>query len=210
MDSNKKHLNPRKLWSIKGTSWNFCRYIGDIWELLNNGRLQDFDTILISCGTNDIEHVNGIKVHAELMSLVNLINEKYPMRNIIISHITPRKDELNKEVVVCNAMLDKSVNQLDHMFLVDHTNLQVIRQSILHDTKHIKKESIRYFAGNIKKTLRMSYGIEPLPPRQLKSDEPRLVDNCDKSVRLQNLAGYNSNKQQLIYQVMDILKVFLT
>jgi hypothetical protein len=215
MDSNKKHLNPRKLWSLKGTSWNFCPHIRDIREMLSNGRHQEFDTILISCGVNDIDNMSGTKVHDELLSVVNFIFEKYPTHKVIVSHVTPRKDELNKEVIICNAMLDKSANQSDKLYLVDHTNLQDMRRSILHDTKHIKQESVRHFAGNIKRTLRMSYDIQLPPPRPTKSDVV-FVNKDDKTVRLQNIAGYNSqqsdnsNKQYLIYQVMDILKAFLT
>ena len=86
--------------------------------MINEERFQEFDTILISCDTNDIDNASGTEVHTELMSLVNFIYEKYPTRKIIISHITPRKDELNKEELVCNALLDQSVKQSEHMFLV--------------------------------------------------------------------------------------------
>ena len=101
MDSNKKYLNPRKLWTIKGTSWNFCPHIKNIREIINEEKSQGFDTVLISCGTNDIEYKSGIEVHTELMSVIKFINEKYPTLKIIISHITPRKDDLNKEVLGC-------------------------------------------------------------------------------------------------------------
>ena len=131
-------------------------------------------------------------------------------KKIIISHITPRKDDLNKEVLVCNALLDQSVKQSEHVFLVDHSNLQIIRQSILHDTKHIKKVSIRHLAGNIKRTLRSSYGIEPLPLRQPRHDQTYPPAKGNMTVRLQNIAGYDTNKQHLIHQVKDILKAFLT
>ena len=126
--------------------------------------------MLISCGTNDIEYKSGIEVHTELMSLIKFINEKYSTLKIIISHIIPRKDDLNKEVLVCNGLLDQSGKQSEHVFLVDHSNLQVVRQSILHDTKYIKKESIRHLAGNIKRTLRSSYGIAPIATAETRSN----------------------------------------
>ena len=121
---------PRKLWTIKGTSWNFCPHIKNIREIINEEKSQGFDTVLISCGTNDIEYKSGIEVHTELMPLIKFINEKYPTLKIIISHITPRKDDLNKEALVCYALLDQSVKQSEHVFLVDHSNLQSVNPSI--------------------------------------------------------------------------------
>ena len=66
----KKHLNPRKLWSLKGASWNFCPHIRDIREMLSKGRHQEFDTILISCGVNDIDYMSGTEIHEEQMTWI--------------------------------------------------------------------------------------------------------------------------------------------
>jgi len=221
MDSNRKFIEPCKLWTTRGTISKFCPRLKYLREQITKV-VSEFDTILISCGVNDLEYMDGKELHSEFMSLISFIHLKYPSVKIVISHVTPRKDELNTEVIVCNNMLDASVQSLTDVFLVDHTDLQVNRLTSLYDSKHIKRVCIRYFASNIKKALRLSYKMKPAS--WYFNGKHNQTTKESLKLRLSRIAGYKLDSSQtkdeplrphshdgnyLIQRVTDLLKDLL-
>ena len=126
MDSNRKFLEPRKLWSLQGTTWKFCPRINSVNELIDKKlvNLNEVETILISCGVNDIDYYPGIDVHKYLMDTISKIKASNPDIYIIISELTPRKDVKDSEVITCNRMMNDSVKSLRNVTLIKHDNLR--------------------------------------------------------------------------------------
>ena len=207
MDSNQKFIDQRKLWTINGTSWNVCSRISNVDRLFEVNKYSELEYVLISTGVNDIDYFPGCIVHDKIIKVVNVIKGKCPNIKIIVSHVTPRKDELHAEVKICNEMMNKSISRLDNVFLVIHENLNY---SMLYDNKHIKKESIRHFARNIKVALRKAYGMRPISNDIVRDRvNTDVTNNID--ARMKYLAGYGgpSNKQEVLNQIIDSLKALL-
>ena len=79
------------------------------------------------------------------------IQSMYPDVKVIVSEVTPRMDseDLDKEVKVCNELLNDFVNQSEHTFIVRNSNLRD-RKFFLEDGKHLRQNTIARFASNIK------------------------------------------------------------
>ena len=213
--------------------------------MFNKNEYEDIETVLISCGVNDIDYLPGSKVHEEIISLIQFIKQKYPNIKIVLNHLTPRKDDLDSEVIKCNYLLDESIRNLKDVFIVNQNSLRDDNYSKLYDNKHIKKSEIRHFVANIKGILRLAHGMEQLQPRPYynnsdisnnksfyTSQENRYYNGITRNVqnianeysnvreynnidnRMRSIANYNDgasiiNKEELIHQVIDTLKVLL-
>ena len=188
--------------------------------------------MLISCGVNDIDTKSGLEVADEILYTINRIKQKYPTIKIIISEITPRKDKMDEEVLKCNSKILINIRSLENVFLVEQQNLRDPNWSMHHDVKHIKKRCIPKFAANLKKGLRLAYGIDHVDRSQrnftsgsYNTNEPPLFrtqsnvesNNSDRNktplgIRLTNIAGYNYNdhysnyKKVLLNKIADAIK----
>ena len=78
---------------------------------------------------------------------------------ILISEITPRKDNKDKDVSECNRLLASICSEDENIFLINHDNLRDRNYSKLYDTKHIRYWAIWLRVSNIKQMLRKAYGI---------------------------------------------------
>ena len=88
--------------------------------------------------------------------------------------------------------------------MVDHSNLRDPSFSKFRDVKHIKKDDIKDFAGNIKKALREAYNVEfnigstrslrnsndAFQKRENHTDQPK---NTDINSRLLEISNSDSN-----------------
>ena len=108
--------------------------------------------------------------------------------------------------------------------------------SMLEDAKHIRKEHVNIFAGNIKAGLRQAYGIRKYTDRASHNDTRdytysnvesgnlnqigayRSADvSSNRNTNLKQMAGYNTPQFQekpgnniLIHQAIDALKLLLS
>ena len=97
---------------------------------------------------------------------------------VIVSGITPRKDELNSEVKLANQLImnEFSKEPLKDIMYVDNSNLQD-DPSLLHVKKHLQRDSgIKILAANLKSKLppfKMAYSNKQRMQRthQNKQDE---------------------------------------
>ena len=84
-----------------------------------------------------------------------LCKEKLKKTEVIVSGITPRKDELNSEVKLANQLIMNEISKelfKDIMYL-DNSNLQD-DPSLLHDKKHLQRDSgVKILAANLKRKL---------------------------------------------------------
>ena len=169
------------------------------------------------------------------MDTINFVKSLYPSIKVIVSEFTPRNDARDKEVLSCNEMLHKGAGGMENVFIVSHSNLRDENMSMFDDAKHIRKENVNVFAGNIKAGLRKAYGMPRYRSRSPR-DDGRQHDNVydshpsynkenvlrtrnshlssDSSTRLKLLAGYvdpqtKGNNNVAIQKAIDALTLLI-
>ena len=154
-DSNRKFIDFKKLWTLMGSLRKNCSRIRDVVHLVENVEKDtDIKRILISTGVNDLDYSLPEEVAAEFGNVINVLREKFPQIIIILSELTPRKDELDNAVIPCNELLKQLVGRYEHIFFINHSNMRDSSYSLFYDEKHIHKRAIPKFAANIKRVLR--------------------------------------------------------
>ena len=172
IDSNRRFLQPRKLWSTNGTTWKHAARLSCVTELLADDKSMDLsalEAILVSCGVNDSDYMEGEEVHKHFISTIDSIRQRFPHIKILVSELTPRNDDKDPRVVICNRLLEESICAMENVILIKHSNLRDSNWSNFRDSKHIKKESISIYASNIKRGLRMAFNTNNKPARQYDS-----------------------------------------
>ena len=95
-DSDRKFIDFKKLWTLKGPVRKNCSTIRDVAQLVENiDEVAIIKRILVSTGVNDLDHYQPKEVADEFIKVVNSLRSKFPQFIIIISEITPRKDDLD-------------------------------------------------------------------------------------------------------------------
>ena len=177
LDSNAKYLDYRKLWTTKGTLFKRCGNLNEIDNIINgNVNYRNLKYILINVGVNNIDENSGATVFNRIRETIDNIQEKYSVK-IILGELTPRKDEKDDDVMICNRLINEFAGDKPDIFVAYHSNLRDDNGSFLYDNKHIKKNCIARFAANLKIALRKAYNIQ-----------------ASKNYKLQNLAGYTNNR----------------
>ena len=87
MDSNRRFINYRKLWTLDKSERKPCLH--DIRQLLNDTDITTLYHILINIGTNDIEKSPN-QVQEEIIEIIDILKNKYPGIKIVMCEITPR------------------------------------------------------------------------------------------------------------------------
>ena len=157
MDSNRKYVDFRKLWTLKGSKRVNSETINELEKYINNNDIKSLNNILINVGMNDIDSKSGIEVFDHLKGLTIKVRSQFPCINIIVSEVTPRADNRDSEVIICNDLLKQYISQEKNMHLAVHDNLRHSDYSLFCDKKHLKKNAVPLFAANIKKALRQVY-----------------------------------------------------
>ena len=83
------------------------------------------------------------------------MQRKIQTTKVIVSGITPRKDELNSEVKLANQLIMNEISKepFTDVIYVDNSNLQD-DPSLLHDKKHLERDSgVKISAANLKRKL---------------------------------------------------------
>ena len=124
---------------------------------------EDPNAIVLNVGVNNVKSESVTDICTLFAEVDSVATNSFPREaKILVSHVTPRKDELDLKVKEVNNYL------LTNEFLKKFPELQVsvIRHDnldtgeCLHDCKHLsKKTGIRRFAGNIKNALRQAFGL---------------------------------------------------
>ena len=160
----------------------------DVSKIIRQVAYNDLEAILISCGCNDMDHKGGSDVHDEMVETIRFVRQTYPHIKIIISEVTPRKDNRDAEVIVCNEKLNESVKEMENVTIINHYNLRDDDMTMFMDAKHIKEECISKYASNIKIGLRKAFGITRTPNTDYNN---RNIRNHRDSINTQNT--YNSH-----------------
>ena len=106
LDSNKKHIEWRKFWTINGSEKRFCGSLYKLEKILMEvTKIRQLKLVFVNVGVNDLDTKSPEKVSKQFERIIAILREKYEGIKIIVSEITPRKDAKDTEVVKCNTML---------------------------------------------------------------------------------------------------------
>ena len=131
------------------TSYIRCPTTAEAIKILEQHTFTNPKTIIIHCGTNDIERIPNKAVSGNIEELIKTIRKEYPSCRIIISSLLPRSDHLLSQVQILNRQLERTISKLSNVLLVRHINLfQSI--NILIDRKHLNRKGVKLFARNLK------------------------------------------------------------
>ena len=114
---------------------------------------------MINTGINDTDDKCAEEIIEEFKNTIHLLKTKYDGIKIIISVITPRKDDKDKVVIECNRILSSICKDESNVYLISHDNLRDDTYSNLYDTKHIHYRAVGLFVTNIKQEMRKAYVI---------------------------------------------------
>ena len=160
MDSNRRFIDYRKLWTLKGSQRWACGNLFELREKVEKEeKIKNVKYMLINVGVNDLDQKSGENVFDELKNTINIIRNKYEGIKIMLSEITPRRDEKDAEVKICNDLITDWANTQQYIYLARHNNLRDPEWTMFFDTKHIHRLAVPRFAANLKRVLREAYGI---------------------------------------------------
>ena len=156
-DSNGKRLDKKKFCHpvpLNEITWQICYTLKQINEELNSLRDVGFDMIVICCGTNDTDERTGVEVANELIGIVHRIKQEHPHTKIVLSETTPRQHHRDQEIQQCNQVLHEHLDQMPGLSIAIQSGLREGNWVLYEDDKHIKRNRINVYAGNIKTAMR--------------------------------------------------------
>ena len=152
-------IDKRRLWTTRGSRWLPCSNLFELESKLFREEFNNLEHILINVGVNDSDLSSAEEIHKSMQEIVTRLQIDHPSLKIILCELTPRCDKRDTEVLKCNALLHKTYDNEENVFMVVHSNLRDPKHSLYRDTKHIHKDGIAKFASNLKNGLRAAYGI---------------------------------------------------
>ena len=183
MDSNKKHL--KSLWKncetvFSPTAEQLLPRIPYLLEKHNP------ELILIHNGTNDIDTQDGATVARTILTIVQKLKSTCPNLKIVVSEIPPRMVNRDNQVQICNEHLHTHFDTMEGITMAQHSNLRTTTWEYFDDDKHLKKDTIKKFASNLKSALRDALNIKLSQKKgsHSKSKTPRKQDNLESLERL--------------------------
>ena len=160
MDSNSKFIKFNKLWTTKNSMRRRCYTHPQLRTFITELNAESVETFLIHIGVNDIDNKSGQEVFDEMKESISLIKSKYPDAKIVLSEVTPRKDERDVEGDTCNRLLNEWAPSQVNLFIANHASIRGDKKQFLHDNKHISRKSLGVFVVNLKRALCKATGSE--------------------------------------------------
>ena len=180
-DSNGKYIDRKKLWKLNDSVYVRSGQLNDISKYIDETNTAKSEYVLINVGCNDLDMKDHRQVFNEMSLLIQKIRNKYKGIKLIISEITPRKDERDNEVKRFNGLLLDYANDHNDITIAFHHNLRDTNWSMFSDAKHIHANKIAKYAANIIKALKKAYEI---------NDKNELFSSRKSPEALMNPTGY--------------------
>ena len=154
MDSNRRFISKKRLSPNQKVYMVPCGSINQAEEILSNPVFFGQHTLVLHFGVNDLETMSPHESCKNMRDVLLLCKEKLKKKTakVIVSGITPRKDEMNSEVKFANQLIMKEISKepFKDIMYVDNSNLQD-DPSLLHDKKHLQRDSdVKILAANLK------------------------------------------------------------
>ncbi|CAB4002775.1 Hypothetical predicted protein [Paramuricea clavata] len=158
-DSNRKYINADQLYPKGNNKVIPCGNTAKAIDILTSPRFTVKHGIIINTGVNDLESLSPKDIIESQTCLVNIATTNFPDKKIIMSSITPRRDDLDKFVFEVNKAVAQNICKIPNVVLVDNGNLRS-KDQFYFDTKHLsRRHGIPLFATNLKNGIRKSLGI---------------------------------------------------
>ena len=188
-DSNRKHLVADQLW--RGIEIIPCGSVRDLKTMIPTIELEHTRLLIINVGVNDLDKKDGRDVFNELKSILEDITKSVPHIKIVLSEITPRNDERDAQVIICNALLKDAFSRSRNVTIAHHNKLRNSEWSFHEDAKHLSRISIGKFAWNLKNAIRSAMGSREMqqhpqdkqPNRTNRTNNLHNQDGSSKYVR---------------------------
>ena len=94
-----------------------------------------------------------------MTELVQVVHDTYPDNNIVLSEVTPRNDERDGEVKICNDPLIEFSKTKEYIFVAKQKNLRNPEYTFFYDAKQVKMNKIARYASNMKIALRKAHSM---------------------------------------------------
>ena len=151
MDSNRKFLEPEKIFPNKRSTILRCGNISSLNRIVENPYFYNAEFTVVHVGVNDVESDTDADVITDsLLTATAKLNSKFPATNMFLSEITPRSDDLQRKVIYVNEHLKIKALKYN-LHLINHSNLQAKSSFFWEDKKHFNRlTGVRLLARNIK------------------------------------------------------------
>ena len=165
LNSNRKFINFRKLWTLRGSSRHRSGQLSSVKRVVESCKAKRVKYFLISVGTNDIDTKEPDDIIHEYSEIIDLLRKKYPGIHVIINELPPRKERNNGKLQKMNGLLNQLCQESDSLTIITQEKLRGNIDRNMFDDKHIHRRAVNLFAGSIKQGLRKAYGL-PEPKRR--------------------------------------------
>ena len=155
MDSNRMFISKKRPSPNQKVYMVPCGSINQTKEILFNPVFFGQHTLVLHFRVNDLETMSPQESSKNMCDVLLLCKEKFQKTKVIVSGITPRKDELNSKVKLANQLIMNEISKepFKDIMYVDNSNLQY-DPSLLHDKKHLQRNSgVKILAANLKRKL---------------------------------------------------------
>ena len=153
-DSNGKYLHLNKLCPKHSVTYARTPPIKTAADSINETDPNHSpSTILFHTGTNDLETSDAQAVAHEICHLLTKTTQKFQSSKILFSSLLPRQDNLNAKTHEVNALIKENIKLLPNVQMIDHTNLHNTKMIVLHNKKHLNRDSLSIFARNLTRTI---------------------------------------------------------
>ena len=156
-DSNGKRLDKKKFCQpvpLKDVLWTICYTLDQVDAALDSLKDTEIDMLVICCGTNDIDTIPGVTVAERLVKLTHQAKLQHPNTKIVVSETTPRQFDRDDEIKLCNAAIHTHLGQTPNVAIAVQSRLRDSNWALYEDNKHILRNRINVYAGNIKSAMR--------------------------------------------------------
>ena len=156
-DSNGKRLDKKKFCQpipLKDVHWDICYNLDQVNSTLDSLSSTEIDMLVICCGTNDVDKCPGVTVAQKLIQTVHKVKLQHPHTKIVVSEATPRQFDRDEEIKKCNQVLHSQLDNAHNVSIAVQSRLRESNWSLYEDNKHILRNRINVYAGNIKSAMR--------------------------------------------------------
>jgi hypothetical protein len=166
-------------------SYFICNTTSKANEILNSPRFSVDKGLIINTGVNDLERLSPEEIITKQVKLVNTACKVFLDKKIIVSSITPRLDDLGRNINKINDAIDDEIKNLPNVIHVYNGYLE--NTKYFHDNKHLnKKRGIPALAKNIKWGLRSAFGREKKEDHavhnshKVKKQQPEIIPRTEE------------------------------
>ena len=141
MDSNRRFISKKRLSPNQKVYMVPCGSINQAKEIMSGPVFFGQHALVLHFGVNDLESMSTQETCKNMRDVLLLCKEKFKKTKVIVSGITPRKDELNSEVKLANQLIMNEISKepFKDIMYVDNSNRQD-DPSLLHDKKHLQRD----------------------------------------------------------------------